>query len=525
VKVASSSRTGTLRARLFPAVQQEVEGELSGARPLVYRRWTRPPLRSIRLRGKEPERSDKRAPHRWIDAHVRDVDSFLGHLAAPVAGGLVAAVMASGKMAGAETGVLAFLAFAWGCSIAARWEAPYAPLAGSIRVLARLIGALLGSLFIGVSQAITGLPGLSLGALLLASAATAAVNTLPGTLLRFYWKARHDVRIGIIGSPRSASNMAQELELREIKGFDVAGWITTDDAREHQEGDYPVLGDLSELSQVVDEHDLNLLLIANGTPRLTVFDKVARSFLQEPVRLLELNAFYEQMFGRVLVTDINNAWFQHLMHPRYRSSAPRMKRVLDLAIAIPVGILFLPVLAGLALILRREGTVFFKQVRIGEGGRLFTMYKLRTMEVGASSAWSSADDPRVTRIGRILRRAHLDELPQLINVIKGEMSLVGPRPEQPDFVDHLETLVPFYQRRHLVKPGITGWAQLCCGYAGSDEGSAWKVCHDLYYLKHRSMPFDVMILLHTLGKLVLHSHHAGMTGVPFLLDATSQEIG
>ncbi len=100
----------------------------------------------------------------------------------------------------------------------------------------------------------------------------------------------------------------------------------------------------------------------------------------------------------------------------------------------------------------------------------------------------------MTRIGRILRKTHLDELPQLYNILRGEMSLVGPRPEQPEFVQQLEEVLPFYQRRHLLKPGLTGWAQVRCGYAGSDVGSAWKLSHDLYYLKHRSMAFDLAII-------------------------------
>jgi lipopolysaccharide/colanic/teichoic acid biosynthesis glycosyltransferase len=126
------------------------------------------------------------------------------------------------------------------------------------------------------------------------------------------------------------------------------------------------------------------------------------------------------------------------------------------------------------------------------------------MEVGAdaSALWAEPDDPRITRVGAFLRHTHLDELPQLINVLKGEMSLVGPRPEQPEFVDRLERMLPYYQRRHLMRPGITGWAQIRCGYAGSDVGSAWKLCHDLYYAKHRSAGVDFLILCETLATLV-----------------------
>jgi lipopolysaccharide/colanic/teichoic acid biosynthesis glycosyltransferase len=119
-----------------------------------------------------------------------------------------------------------------------------------------------------------------------------------------------------------------------------------------------------------------------------------------------------------------------------------------------------------------------------------------------TTAWCSAEDPRITPIGRLLRRTHIDELPQLLNIFRGEMSIVGPRPEQPAFVERLERDLPYYNRRHLVKPGLTGWAQVRCGYGGSDPGSAWKLCHDLFYLKHRSFGLDLAILLETVRTVV-----------------------
>lgn len=129
----------------------------------------------------------------------------------------------------------------------------------------------------------------------------------------------------------------------------------------------------------------------------------------------------------------------------------------------------------------------------------FTMYKLRTMSIqaGGEVAWSSSEDARVTNVGRVLRRTHLDELPQLLNVLRGEMSMVGPRPEQPLLVEQLEATIEFYRRRHQIRPGLTGWAQVLCWYAGSEAGTTWKLCHDLYYLKHRSLALDLKILLRT----------------------------
>jgi lipopolysaccharide/colanic/teichoic acid biosynthesis glycosyltransferase len=122
---------------------------------------------------------------------------------------------------------------------------------------------------------------------------------------------------------------------------------------------------------------------------------------------------------------------------------------------------------------------------------------------GDEAVWAADRDPRTTTVGRFLRRTHLDELPQLWNVLRGEMSFVGPRPEQLPFVERLERSLPFYQRRHLIRPGLTGWAQVRCGYAGSDVGAAWKLCNDLYYVKHRSLALDLLLLLETVGLLIL----------------------
>jgi lipopolysaccharide/colanic/teichoic acid biosynthesis glycosyltransferase len=182
---------------------------------------------------------------------------------------------------------------------------------------------------------------------------------------------------------------------------------------------------------------------------------------------------------------------------------------MDLMIASAAVIAAAPAFAILGLLIRRDaGPVIFRQTRVGQEGQPFEMLKFRSMRVGAEhpdQRWCVAADERVTRVGRFMRRTHLDELPQLLNVLRGEMSIVGPRPEQPGFVTRLEQAIPFYSRRLLARPGITGWAQIRCGYSGSDAGSAFKVCHDLYYLKHRSVALDLMILGETLRTLVADS--------------------
>jgi exopolysaccharide biosynthesis polyprenyl glycosylphosphotransferase len=327
-------------------------------------------------------------------------------------------------------------------------------------------------------------------------------------------------RVAIIGSSRSADALERELRLALNREYRVVGRIAPPGEGPNADGvDVPTLGSLEDLGSIVEDHRVGLLLLTGNAPRMVVFDEIARSCLELPVRLRELAGFYEETFGHVPVAEINAAWFQYMMHPSYNAGSSWMRRVVDVVIAAGLAVAFSPVLAVAALLIRRDGgPVFFRQVRIGEGGRPFSIIKLRTMRVGAANAWTEADDPRITRVGQFLRKTHLDELPQVLNILRGEMSVVGPRPEQPEFVDRLEQIVPFYQRRHLVKPGLTGWAQVRCGYAGSDVGSAWKVCHDLYYLKHRSLLLDILIVGETLRTVIADRQYtAEPLSVAFIL--------
>jgi lipopolysaccharide/colanic/teichoic acid biosynthesis glycosyltransferase len=168
--------------------------------------------------------------------------------------------------------------------------------------------------------------------------------------------------------------------------------------------------------------------------------------------------------------------------------------------------------------LEDRGPIFFRQRRVGEEGREFHMLKFRTMRVDADDLRGThPEEALITRVGRILRKTHLNETPQLLQVLKGEMTLVGPRPEPPELVEALGASVPYYERRALVKPGLTGWAQVRCGYAGSRSGSAWKMCHDLYYIKHRSAGFDLMVLVETIDALVERNREEQMPAPDFIL--------
>ena len=426
----------------------------------------------------------------------------------PVAATAIVALVAREPL---ESALLTLLVFVCAAFVVPD-RPPWAALLPLMRAPLQLLVPLIGTAALAVVQAITGLPGIELGQLGLVCLATSAASLVPWARAHGPWNAHAKVRIAVIGSQRSADDLARELRLAGIPDYVVAGRISvTDPPREDGTEEVPRLGSLEELGEIVRQHRLQLLVMSGEAPRFLVFDEVSRSCLQLPVRLWELTALYEDVFGHVAVAEINSAWFQYIMHPKYRRTAPTSKRAIDVVVALIAGLFFVPLLAVLApLIARDGGPVFFRQTRIGEGGRPLSLYKLRTMRVADSVAaqWATDDDARITPVGRFLRRTHIDELPQLLNVLRGEMSLVGPRPEQPEFVERLEDVLPFYQRRHLLKPGLTGWAQVRCGYAGSDVGSAWKLSHDLYYLKHGSLGFDVAILLETVRTLFADRRYA-----------------
>ncbi|NLE52681.1 MAG: polyprenyl glycosylphosphotransferase, partial [Chloroflexi bacterium] len=185
-----------------------------------------------------------------------------------------------------------------------------------------------------------------------------------------------------------------------------------------------------------------------------------------------------------------------------------LKRAVDLLLAI-VGLAIFAALLPLIVVsmkLDSPGPIFFRQQRVGKSGRLFWVVKLRSMipdaERETGPRWASDDDPRVTRVGRLLRKTRLDEMPQLYNVLRGEMSIIGPRPERPEFVEALSQTIPFYRTRHVVKPGITGWAQVRYHYGSSEEDALIKLQYDLYYIRHRSLALDVLIILRTAGKML-----------------------
>jgi sugar transferase (PEP-CTERM system associated) len=226
------------------------------------------------------------------------------------------------------------------------------------------------------------------------------------------------------------------------------------------------------------------------------------------VKVLELPTFFEREYRQVLLESLNPSWM--VLGDGFRQSVlgNLAKRAFDLVVSGALLLLCVPVLlvAALAICLESGLPVLYRQERVGRGGRVFTLYKLRSMwrnsERGGRAQWAAAGDDRVTRVGRFLRRYRLDELPQIINVFKGEMSFVGPRPERPAFVDQLTKQIPYYALRHSVKPGITGWAQVRYAYGASVDDAVEKLQHDLYYVKNHSLFMDLMILMATVEVVI-----------------------
>ena len=226
------------------------------------------------------------------------------------------------------------------------------------------------------------------------------------------------------------------------------------------------------------------------------------------IRVLDLASHFEKTLGQIRLDSLYAGWLifgDGFSQGYFRSF---IKRVSDIFFSLILLVVALPVMivTGLLIVLEDGLPVFYRQERVGLNGRLFNVIKFRSMRCDAEKdgtpVWATAADDRVTKVGRIIRRLRFDELPQLFCVLKGDMSLVGPRPERPFFADQLTKDIPFYAVRHSVKPGLTGWAQVCYHYGATIEDSAEKLQYDLYYVKNHSLFLDLVVLFETVGVVI-----------------------
>ncbi|MEN9934221.1 MAG: hypothetical protein RLZZ387_800 [Chloroflexota bacterium] len=314
-------------------------------------------------------------------------------------------------------------------------------------------------------------------------------------------------RLIILGAGSAGRAMSHVIRKSHSSYYTIVGFVDDDPGKQGaQVAGLPVLGTHEQLSSVAFAHAADEIVVAisaevRGTMFQAIMDCHEAGLTVTPMPLL-----YERLTGRVAVEHIGSQWYVALpfQGPESRTAFSFVKRLIDFSVGLLLAlalVVLLPLLA-LAIKLDSPGPVFYRQERVGLHGRRFVVYKLRSMYQDAERAgqaqWSTRGDPRITRVGAWLRRTRLDELPQVINVVRGEMSLVGPRPERPQFVEQLQREIPFYRTRLAARPGLTGWAQINYGYGSTVEDALIKLQYDLYYLKHQSPWFDLLILLRTI---------------------------
>ena len=262
---------------------------------------------------------------------------------------------------------------------------------------------------------------------------------------------------------------------------------------------------VKNVDQIIKQENINTVIISPETYQSPqIIDTFYRS-IENRVTFRNLSSFYEQMTNRVPLGAINQVWFLENLSEGSKKTYEEVKRFVDIIFSITLGIIVLPFfpLIALAVKITSPGPVFYHQKRVGKNGKIFEMTKLRTMRADAEkktgAVWAQVNDPRITWLGKLLRKTRADELPQLWNILKGDMSFVGPRAERPEFHDQLKQGIPFYEERYIIKPGLSGWAQIYYRYGSSVADAAEKLQYDLYYIKNRSLILDLGIILKTIN--------------------------
>lgn len=350
------------------------------------------------------------------------------------------------------------------------------------------------------------LPRVGVGAFLI----YAAVLTLLWRLLyiRIYATQGQLRRVLVVGAGKAGGTLASAYRQVNPPPFHLVGFVDDDPQKIGQEVEgLTVLGSSQQLFELIETYRVSEVVVAiTGEMRGETFQTLL-DVQEQGVEITRMPRVYEELLGRVPVQHLESDWLIRSFVDEAQVSGfyELGKRLLDLLGAL-VGLLILAVLApfiAVAIYLESGRPILYAQARAGRGGRPFTMYKFRTMvpnaEADGQPRLASENDPRVTRVGAFLRRTRLDEFPQFFNILRGEMSLVGPRAERPELVAKFQRQIPFYRARLLVKPGLTGWAQINYGYAASVEDTRVKLEYDLYYIKHRTLLMDIVILLRTIG--------------------------
>lgn len=374
--------------------------------------------------------------------------------------------------------------------------------------LAAFFGLIAYSL-VFITRQDTNLPRVGVGAFLV----YASLLTLGWRMIfiRIYKQTGRLRRILLIGAGRAGQTLAELYNSLEPRSFNIIGYVDDDEKKEGEMfHDLPVLGTSEHLLDLIDDNRISDIVVAiNGEIMGSTFQTILDA-QEKGVDVTRMPILYEEMTGRVPIHHLESDWIIRSFVDGLSVSGfyDLFKRLMDILGAL-VGLLILltlfPFLA-LAIYFDSGLPIFYSQPRLGRGRSVFTIYKFRSMQKKSEAPQdikaAIENDPRITRVGKFLRKFRLDELPQFWNVLRGDMSLVGPRAEVPKLVDEYQKQVPFYRARLLVKPGLAGWAQINYGYASTIEETSIKLEYDLYYIKHRTLTMDFQIILRTIGTVL-----------------------
>ena len=380
----------------------------------------------------------------------------------------------------------------------------------------RLVQAL-GLAWIALAFSFYVFPSLMLGRGISLIALPLALGLMVSWRVSIHWFLGHPdfgERILIVGSGNLAVEMAREVLNRPDAGYRIVGFVGTDAELLGKSLINPrVIGMTDDLDEIVKRENIDRIIVAMGERRGQLpTNKLLQLSLAGQVTIEEGASFYERITGRVSLNMLRPSWLIFTGRGRQAKLAELTRTTVHWLVALIGAILSLPIVLLTAALIKLEsrGPVFYKQERIGKNGRTFVLTKFRSMRVDAEQSgpvWASKGDSRTTRVGRVIRKIRVDEIPQFWHILKGEMSFVGPRPERPHFVAQLAEEIPFYEQRHLIAPGLTGWAQIKYPYGASIEDARQKLQYDLFYIKNQSLMLDAIIMFETV-KIILFGRGA-----------------
>jgi sugar transferase (PEP-CTERM system associated) len=314
----------------------------------------------------------------------------------------------------------------------------------------------------------------------------------------------------IVGTGEVARQVGEEVNRSKRLGFHLVGFISPQPVKENRSfGDFgEVLGDPGQMDRIIEKHNVSKVVVAITERRGEYPVKEMLALRVAGCPIIEWPGFFEKLSGRIPIDSLAPSFF--IFNEGFRKSRflLMVRRVVSAAVAAVALVILLPFFLVVAVAIRLDspGPVIYSQFRVGQYGKRIRIYKFRSMrddaELNGDAVWAVENDPRITRVGHFLRKSRIDELPQLFNILLGELEFVGPRPERPEFVEKLQAQISYYALRHTVKPGLTGWAQVMFHYSGTIDESKEKLQYDLFYIKNMSLKLDLLILFHTM-KIVL----------------------